>query len=820
MKDQNKKTNKTKTELLAEISELKSRIKLLEENLYKTESANEYDTIAATVLDGLFVLSKSGFQSVNETLAKMLGYTPQELLKLQLKDLVASSHRDMVIERAQLRLAGKDLPRSYDVNLLSKNGEKIVPVTLNVGLLKTKKENVIVGIVKDNSEKTKVKKELEDLQNKFNAITNSAADGIVIISAEYTITYWNKSAEKIFGYKFREALGKDLIGLIFPAHNRTEIINKLTESKLKIQPDKTSTVYETTVTNINGKSIPVEISISIVQSEDEHDLILIIRDISERKEKDQQLTRERNLTQYFMDYIPFSIYFKDLESRFIKVNKATLDKLGFSSFEQIIGRTDHDIFTKDHADEARADELKLIRAEEIIINKIEKETWQDGSISWVNTTKVPLKDEAGKIIGTLGITTDFTQIKKSELIQQTLLKISTAVNTVEEMDDLYSEIHQAVQTLMKADNFYIALYDEKTRILSFPYFVDQFDPKPSSRIAGRGLTEYILRSGKAHLIDAELDMALRKLGETNLLGEPAQIWLGVPLKIGDKTIGAVVVQDYDDPNTYGQEELRILTYVSEQIANAIMKKNSEYELKSYSEELQELNASKDKFFSIIAHDLKSPFQGLMGLSRLIVEDYDELSEDEKRSFILALNESAESTYKLIENLLEWSRLQTGRMKYNPSKIDLFEIVESIKMLLFQTAELKNIKIKNKIPQGTHVWGDKYMLTSLFQNLISNSIKFTNRFGEIIINSSIDNNFIEVSVEDNGVGIEPEDIDKLFKIDSTFSTRGTEQEKGTGLGLMLCKEIIMKHDGDMKIESEKGRGTRVLFTLNSKNINSK
>ncbi len=442
---------------------------------------------------------------------------------------------------------------------------------------------------------------------------------------------------------------------------------------------------------------------------------------------------------------------------------------------------------------------------------------EDGSISWVNTTRVPLKDENGKIIGTFGISTDFTQIKKSELIQQTLLKISTAVNSVDEMDDLYSEIHQAVKSLMKADNFYIALYDENTKILSFPYFVDQFDEQPMPRIAGKGLTEYILRSGKAHLIDSELDMALRKLGETNLLGEPAQIWLGVPLKIGEKTIGTLVVQDYEEPKTYGQEELRILTYVCEQIASAITKKNSDYKLKSYSAELQELNASKDKFFSIVAHDLKSPFQGLMGLSRLIVEDFDELSGEELRSFVLALNESAESTYKLIENLLEWSRLQTGRLKYHPSKIDLFEIVESTKMLLFQTSELKNTKIKNNIQQGTFVWGDKYMLNSLFQNLISNSIKFTNRFGEVIIDSTIYDEIIEISIEDNGIGIEPEDIDKLFKIDSTFSTRGTEQEKGTGLGLMLCKEIVNKHGGDLRVESEKDRGTKVIFTLNSEEI---
>ncbi len=814
----NQYKNKIKSELLEEISELKSKVKQLQNKLTKLDSANEFETIAASVLDGLFVLSKSGFQSVNETLANMLGYKPDEILKLNLKDVVAPSHLKLVSQRAELRLAGKDLPRNYDVHLLHKNGKKIVPVTLNVGLLKTKKENVIVGIVTDNSEKIKVKKELRELKNKFNTITNSAADGIIILTDDYKITYWNKTAERIFGYNYKDTEGKNLLRLIFPNENRNIIENKFKARSFKVNTTTVSNAFETIACKKDGQIIPVEISTSLGDSENEHDLILIVRDISDRKEKEKHLSWERNLTQYFMDYIPFSIYFKDLESRFIKANKAAVTYFGFSNFEQLIGKKDHDIFSQEHADAARADELELINGKETIINKIEKETWRGGSISWVNTTKVPLKDENGKIIGTLGISADFTQIKKSELIQQTLLKISTAVNTVDEMDDLYSEIHQAVKSLMKADNFYIALFDENTKILSFPYFVDQFDSQPVSRTAGKGLTEYILRSGKAHLIDAELDRALRKLGETNLLGEPAQIWLGVPLKIGEKTIGTLVVQDYEEPKTYGQEELRILTYVCEQIASAIMKKNSDYKLKSYSAELQELNASKDKFFSIVAHDLKSPFQGLMGLSRLIVEDFDELSGEELRSFVLALNESAESTYKLIENLLEWSRLQTGRMKYHPTKIDLFEIVESIKMLLFQTAELKNTKVKNNIQQGTFVWGDKYMLNSLFQNLVSNSIKFTNRFGEVIINSSTYNGIVEISIEDNGVGIELEDINKLFKIDSTFSTRGTEQEKGTGLGLMLCKEIVNKHDGDLRIESEKGRGTKVIFTLNSKENN--
>lgn len=814
----NRHKNKTKAELENQISSLEKKVKRLQKKLLESESNTEYHKIASTVLDGLFVYSNSGFIYVNDTLAVMLGYTVDELIKLDIKDIVAEEDREFVINRAKKRFAGMKVPRDYDVHLLHKIGFRKIPVTFNLSLLKINNNPVILGIVKDNSEKARVEKELQEFELKFNAITNSAADGIIIVTEEFNITYWNNAAEKMFGYSFNETLNKNFFNLVCPNDRIEQIQNNIQINYQKNYSQSSPGIFEIELIKRNGELFPVEISTAVVQSDDHHHLILILRDITDRIEKNKHITEEWNLTQYFMDYIPFSIYFKDLSSKFIKVNKSTAQKLGFKDSKELIGKTDHDVFTKEHADEARNDELKLINQEENIIHKVEKETWKDGKITWVSTTKAPLRDYLGNIIGTFGMTRDITQVKKSQLIQKMMLKISSAVNTVEAIEDLYLEIHQAVKELMKADNFYIALYDEETKMLSFPYFVDEYDDKPQPRIAGRGLTEYIIRSGKPQLVDSELDLALRKLGETNLIGEASIIWLGVPLKIGEQTIGAVVVQDYKDPFTYGEEELQILTYVSEQIAHAISKKNSEQQLKKFSEELQEINAAKDKFFSIIAHDLKSPFQGLIGLSRLIVEEYGELSEEELKSFVQALNDSAENTYGLIENLLEWSRLQTGKVKFNPSSIDVFTIIEEIKMLLYQTAELKKIKIINKVTPNTLIWGDKYMLSSLFQNLVSNSIKFTNRFGEIIIDADHLQNKVKVSVSDNGVGIDFEDIDKLFKIDESFATRGTEQEKGTGLGLILCKEIVNRHGGEIIIESQKGKGTKVIFTLKKKKDN--
>jgi two-component system sensor histidine kinase/response regulator len=371
---------------------------------------------------------------------------------------------------------------------------------------------------------------------------------------------------------------------------------------------------------------------------------------------------------------------------------------------------------------------------------------------------------------------------------------------------------------MKADNFYIAMYNEESNTVSFPYFVDQIDPPPVERKAGHGLTEYILRIGEAKLIDAEADLKLRELGETSLIGEPTQIWLGVPLKVQGITIGVIVVQDYDDATTYGESEKQILTYVSEQIALAIDKKYREQKIIEYSDELKEVIATKDKFFSIIAHDLKSPFHGLLGLSRMIFEEYDSMDDTEVRSSIEILRDSTENTYKLIENLLDWSRLETGKIKFQPSFQNMFMLVEDTRMLLNNSTRLKNVTIRNKVSHTSLVWGDSNMLHSLLQNLISNSIKFTPKDGIIEVSELQMGDKIQYTVSDNGVGIEQKDIDKLFRLDVSFSTRGTMNEKGTGLGLVLCDEIVNIHGGEIKIQSEVDVGTKIIFTLNKQNLN--
>lgn len=236
------------------------------------------------------------------------------------------------------------------------------------------------------------------------------------------------------------------------------------------------------------------------------------------------------------------------------------------------------------------------------------------------------------------------------------------------------------------------------------------------------------------------------------------------------------------------------------------------ERKSAEEELKLINAQKDKFFSIIAHDLKSPFHGILGYAELLAEDYKNLSEDERITFINDIYDISKSTFRFLENLLEWSRIQTGRIEFEPQAIDLNKEIFEIFNILFAFAMQKKISLQNNVKPGMSVFADENMLNLILRNLLSNAIKFTEENGKVIITSSNNGNFIEISVVDNGIGISTDNLAKLFRIDTQYTSKGTKNEEGTGLGLLLCKEMIEINKGTIRVQSEIGKGTSFIFTL--------
>ncbi len=242
------------------------------------------------------------------------------------------------------------------------------------------------------------------------------------------------------------------------------------------------------------------------------------------------------------------------------------------------------------------------------------------------------------------------------------------------------------------------------------------------------------------------------------------------------------------------------------------KRQQEKELMEAHRKLKQLNETKDKFFSIIAHDLKSPFTSLMGFSKLLVTEIENKNFNNVAEYAQIIHDVTTQTLTLLNNLLEWSLTQTGMVTFDPEKINIAELSNKLINYFNNLAQSKKITISFTIDSDIELFADENMLTTIIRNLVSNALKYTSKGGVITISATVDNNETKFSIMDTGIGINSEDLEKLFKIEDTISTLGTNNEKGTGLGLILCKNFIERHNGKIWVESEFGKGSIFNFTI--------
>jgi signal transduction histidine kinase len=230
------------------------------------------------------------------------------------------------------------------------------------------------------------------------------------------------------------------------------------------------------------------------------------------------------------------------------------------------------------------------------------------------------------------------------------------------------------------------------------------------------------------------------------------------------------------------------------------------------EEISNINKQKDKFFSIIAHDLRGPFTGFLGLTELLAEDIDEMDKDEIQFAAVNMRTSATNLNRLLDNLLEWSRMEQGLIPFSPKENNLDEVVNDCVAPLLVTAAKKEITIETSITQNLKIFADQNILQSVIRNFLSNAVKFTPRNGSVKIDARQDSNNTVISIADNGIGMSAKMIENIFKIDLKTNRIGTEDEPSTGLGLILCKEFVEKHNGKIWIESEVNQGSTFHFSL--------
>lgn len=275
----------------------------------------------------------------------------------------------------------------------------------------------------------------------------------------------------------------------------------------------------------------------------------------------------------------------------------------------------------------------------------------------------------------------------------------------------------------------------------------------------------------------------------------------------DVSINAKIRKNSEDGNSF----------IEGSIYDISKRKDAEEKVKKYNKELEKLNYSKDKFFSIVAHDLMTPFTALLGYSEILSKEHNELDRKTIGKFSSDIHVVASKAHGLLENLLGWTRIHTDRVVFNPVEFNLYPIVDDVFHFNDENAKVKNISLVNNVKVTDPVFADINMLNTVLRNLISNAIKFTGESGRVSISTQTVDGQLEVSVVDNGIGISPTDLKKLFDENLQYSGTGTHKEKGTGLGLIISKEFVEKHGSKLKAESKLGEGTRMYFSLGTKSL---
>ena len=617
----------------------------------------------------------------------------------------------------------------------------------------------------------------------------------------------NDGFTKILGYTENDAIGRSSLemNIWVNPEDRENLVKEL-ESGGNVKD------YEADFLSKPGNIVPGLLSASLIDLDGVPHILTVVRDITASKKAEEALAKEQFLINSLMNNLSDHVYFKDLNSKFIRTNKSHAISFGLSDPKHVIGKSDFDFFTEQAANQAFEDEQAIIKTGQSIL-KEEKLTRKDCSDVWFSAMKMPLRDNDGKIIGTFGISRDITGRKRSELENYALFEIIQGITSTDKLDELLKLIHNSLGKVVYADNCFVALKDQTSGLFSFPYFVDKVDTTPIPTSMGKSCSDYVFRTVKPLLLNQKKFDRLVEQGEVELIGSNSPSWIGIPLQTPSKVIGVLVLQHYEKENVYSENDLKFLVSIGNQIAIAIERKKAEEEISFKNEQLQLINAEKDKFFSIIAHDLRGPLSAFVDATQILTEEIQNMDLEEIKDITMSMKTSASNIYGLLENLLEWSRLRRGAMDFVPENLNLKKKIEASIDVLSESARKKRIGLTISVPGELEIRADIHMFDTIIRNLISNAIKFTISGGKVIVTANYNgDHYIVVKISDSGIGMAPELRNKLFQIDEKTSRPGTEGETSTGLGLLLCKEFIEKHGGKIWVESSVGQGSTFSFSL--------
>lgn len=743
---------------------------------------------------------------VSDSFQKITGYPSADVVnnnKIAYNDIVVTEDRTRNWRLLQNALENKS---RFEINYRIKtySGDIISVLDKGIGIYDENGEVIAIeGFVTDVTRQVKATYALRDSEELNRSIMQSAADAIISIDSKGIILLWNKAAESIFGYNTSDMLGNNLYKIIpekyRASHNAS--IKKLFKSSNLIWDDRT---IEISAKRKDNTTFPVELSLSSWNDEKQSYFTGIIRDISERKFAEEKISKLSTA----VEQSPSVIVITDLNGDIEYVNPKFSKLTGYSS-EDIIGKNSRILKSNLNTESFYRNLWTVI---------ISGEEWQgefhnkkkNGEMFWEHAVISPIITK-GEIINYIKVSEDITESKKAEMIKQVLYNIANSAILSKDLENLMVSIRAELGNIIDTTNFFVALYDAKTDLFSYPYYVDEKDKFSFSR-KRKTLTRYVINTGKALLARSDDVDRLMEEGLVDLIGSKAKVWLGIPLKTENRVTGVFVLQSYTNKDAYSIADMEMLEFASGQISMSINLKTAEAKILHALEKATESDKLKTAFLHNISHEIRTPMNGIMGFANLLNEP--DLSGDAQKSYIDVIMTSGSRMLNTLNDLVDISMLETGQVdlklistniNYEIKLLYQFFIPEATKagLTLSYNSELSE--------EDSLVITDRDKLYAILINLIKNAIKYSHE-GEIVYSCKKIGGNLEFKVSDTGIGIPKHRISAIFDRFVQADITDSKAYEGSGLGLSISQAYVSMLEGDINVISKEGVGSTFTFTI--------